>query len=60
MFKKIFGQGSGGGGGGDKAGTINAKSKPIVGGEAGTNKTIDAIQRLGEVLVRCRSNACGA
>ena len=51
MFRKIFGQGSGGGGGsgGDKAGTINPRSKPIVGGDTGTNKTIDAIQKLGEV-----------
>ena len=57
MFKKIFGQGSGGGGGGEKAGTINAKSKPIVGGEAGTNKTIDAIQRLGEVFLLHQSSA---
>jgi hypothetical protein len=37
MFKRIFGQGSGGGGGG---------------GGNSTTKTVDAIQKLGEVRMR--------
>ena len=53
MFKKIFGHGSQAP---DKGGTINPKSKPIVGNATnGTNKTIDAIQRLGEV---CAAAPC--
>lgn len=42
MFKRIFGQGSGGGGG--------AGPKPSV---TSTVRTVDAIQKLGEVRLLC-------
>ena len=48
MFKKLFGQGGGhGGGGGGGGGTSHQGSRQVT--ATSTQKTVDAIQKLGEV-----------
>ena len=50
MFKKLFGQGGGhggGGGGGGGGGTSHSGTRQVT--ATSTQKTVDAIQKLGEV-----------
>lgn len=50
MFKKLFGQGGGhggGGGGGGGGGTSQSGTRQVT--ATSTQKTVDAIQKLGEV-----------
>ena len=51
MFKKLFGQGGGHGGGGGGGGGGGSSHQPRQMTANSTQKTVDAIQKLGEVTL---------
>ena len=56
MFKNLFGKGHGGGGGGGSSGAPHQGSRQVTANS--TQKTVDAIQKLGEVTLVCSSMRC--